>query len=232
VLPALVQSTTGSGSGTSLVVAFTGNNAGGNHLVAILAALTNDPTGATDTGGNSYSAGPTAVNTSSAMKCEMYYAENCAAGANTVTGAFTGSDSVGMTLMEFSNVLQSGSLNQQTSTGGTATGTAMTAGTITTTQAGELIVYAGTIRGGTTIAPGAGFTEVSDFSYARQFEVSYQVASPAGSYTGTATAGTGDDYCAIVASFFPIPPPPLRVGTPAVASRSRSVFPPGSGIGA
>lgn len=197
---AYVQSNvaTQSSSGTTLSASFNAAQSAGNFNVLIIAwsSSTTQAPSISDTNGNTYTlvVGPTRSGTSAQS---IYYAKNIASGANAVTATFTASVTYrDMRIAEYSGIdITSPS---DGSSGATGTGTAITSGSFTTTNANDLLV-AGDYLGGATIAPGSGYTQRQLSSLSSIYED--QIVGSAGSYAGTATQSATGWYIMQAAAF-------------------------------
>ena len=88
----------------------------------------------TDDKGNAWVNGPTVTNASFGRTMSLYYAPNVAAGTKKIEVHFSNGSYPHAVISEFYNVATSNPLD-----GSAASSTSRTAGTITTTQAGDLI---------------------------------------------------------------------------------------------
>jgi len=166
----------------------------------------------TDTSGNTYvrAVGPTAV--SGTLSQSIYYAKNilaAAAGANTVTVTFSAAASYpDIRILEYSGA----DLATPVDVTSAATGTSGTfnSGSVTTTNATDLLFGANMTTGSTT-APGSGFTQrvltVPDSDIAED-----RMVTSVGSYSATAT-GSGQWIMQLVAFRTPIGPPDTQPPT-------------------
>lgn len=155
-----VQSRAVSGSGNSISLAYTSNNAAGNLLALRLTAVPSSVSisNCSDTRGNTWVPVPAATGGSGGHQA-IRYAKNSLAGANTVTCTLTGSATAAtLDIFEKSGVdrtspLDQAKLTQQTDPG---TGTdAISSGSVTTTADGELILGA-TLQVGSTVYSASG----------------------------------------------------------------------------
>ena len=176
-------------SGASASVAMA-NNAGDTIVVAV-----REGTGAgsgitqsmvTDTAGNTY----TLVNTASQATSRgsgLFVATNVVASANnTITFNWGTSTTLGIVAEEFANV---GSVEASTTSTTVATGstnvTTIPSGSITTTNVGDVLIYAAEAGAGqTTWTAGSGYTIPANGSNARQ-GVEYLVAGAPGTYSAS-----------------------------------------------
>jgi chitodextrinase len=137
----------------------------------------------TDTRGNTYAvaASPTVMTGERAQV--MYYAKNIAAGSNTVTVTFTGSVPwPDLRVAEYSGLDTTAPLDVSASNSGNDTD--MSSGSITTTNADDLLVGANTIERG-TIAADANFTQRLIDSNLNILED--RIVTATGSYSASAT---------------------------------------------
>ena len=155
-----VQSRSVAGSGSSISLAYSSNNAAGNFLALRLTAVPSSVaiSNCTDTRGNTWSPVPNATGGSGGYQA-IRYAKNAIAGANTVTCTLTGSATASvLDIFEKSGVdrtspLDQSKLTQQVDPG---TGTdAVSSGSVTTTADGELIL-GGTLQVGSTVYSASG----------------------------------------------------------------------------
>ena len=130
-------------SASSLAVAYSGAQAAGN--LNVVAVGWNDTTSTvssvTDSKGNTYTraAGPT---TGTALTQSIYYAQNIAAGSNTVTVTFNkAASSPDVRVLEYSGADTTNPLD--VTAGASGTGLTGNSGTATTTSANELVFGAG-----------------------------------------------------------------------------------------
>jgi hypothetical protein len=171
------------GSGDALILGIQFRNSGSISSVA-------------DDKGNTWVAGPTVTNSNASQRMSLYYALNVIGGTQNITVTFSGLGSTNgypqAVISEFYNVAQ---VSAADGTGGNAN--SRTAGSITTTTAGDLIYHWGVdfsdtnVNGGayngSGITAGSGFTLLSaDLQVGSADQ--YQVQSSAGSINPTFTA--------------------------------------------
>lgn len=106
---------------TTINQAFSSNNTLGNLLVANVASFAYDVTNVTDSQGNTWKQAGTATANSS-----IWYAQNCKAGANTVTLNKSSTGTGFLAIAEYSGYAQSGVVLTQTSNGNSVSGTIAT----------------------------------------------------------------------------------------------------------
>jgi len=177
----------------------------------------------TDSKGNSYKLAASYSNSSVGIAQSIYYASNivaAAAGANTITVKLSGSTGYpDLRILEYSGV---NTLDKTASGEGTAT--TASSGSVTTTQASELL-FGACYNFGTTNGPGSGFTQrilTGDSDNAED-----EVVSATGSYAATASVsgGSGNNWVMQLATFYSnatggTPPAPTNL-TATVASSSQ-----------
>lgn len=192
-----------SASANSSSCAYGSNNAAGNLLVAGLQDSV-DPAGITlsDTRGNTwvkavglYASGP-------GLSGSIWYVENCAAGANTVTVAGGTASFQELDIAEYSGAATSSPLDQTAIA--TSSSTAPDSGaTATTSQAAELVVGLIALSGVRTVTWGNSFTgrQSSNNTVNRQADFGDLVVSSTGAYHAAATLSSASDWVAAVATF-------------------------------
>lgn len=176
-------------TGTVNNLAFTNTNATGNLSVVYVLWGNTSAVTITDSAGNAYAAaGPrTSWGTGNGWSSQTFYAKNIAAGANTVTATFSAnisstSSKFGIIYIhEYAGIDKTNPLDVAI----TATGTtsAMSSGTITTTNANDLIFGGGGSKN-TVTAAGSGFTNRMN-TYGNRTED--RTVTTTGSYAATAT---------------------------------------------
>jgi hypothetical protein len=182
---ALVQSTS-KYTGSSTTLAFGASNTAGNLLVVAVedagGGTLGDPTIA-DSQGNAYT--KAANHQQSACGVWIFYAKNCAAGANTVTvtqGA-NGSD-MSFHISEWSGCDASAPL-EDSDVGGNG-GTSNSTPDLTLAGAGVIVAIVGNAQSGTTHVAGSGYSTLTNQNGANSF-TEYQVIATGGTYAVTAT---------------------------------------------
>src|SRR6516162_8303570 len=155
----LVQHTSkDAGTTTSTTLTFPAANTAGNWLaVAIRAGLPNEVFTVTDSRGNTYRNAVQLTETGDNTSLAIFYAENVAGGANTVTVSDSlAAATLRLALFEYSGVGSANSLD----TTSTAQGTSSTAasGSATTTTSGDLVLALVTTANARTFTAGSGFT--------------------------------------------------------------------------
>ncbi len=190
-----VQSRSVAGSGSSISLAYSSNNAAGNFLALRLTAVPSSVaiSNCTDTRGNTWSPVPNATGGSGGYQA-IRYAKNAIAGANTVTCTLTGSATASvLDIFEKSGVdrtspLDQSKLTQQVDPG---TGTdAISSGSVTTTADGELILGS-TLQIGSTV-----YDAAAQFS-STQGPIWYYKDSSGTNLTWAGTYWVGSGYLGI-----------------------------------
>jgi hypothetical protein len=203
-VPVVVQSNENStGSAANLAKAFTSGNIAGNSIIAI-AQWSNTATtmSVADSNTNSYTSlqGP---NTNGAdggggSAQQIWLATNIEAGANTVTITPSANTRMMLIIVEVENLAVLSTFDQSNWNDSVSAVTSLSSGSITTTQAVELLIaYGGTQSGAVTITDGSGWQNIqntSDGTNAQTFFSEYQVVTSENTYTGTATSGTATTY--------------------------------------
>jgi len=183
-------------------------NAGDFNVVVVdWADSTSTVNSVTDSEGNTYVAvvGPTRSTGNDSQ--QMFYAKNissAAANANTVTVAYsTTVDSPEIRMVEYSGVSTTNPLDVDIGTSGT--GLTMNSGSITTTNANDLLVAANAVYSNTTYA-GDGYTERVYSGFEEIIED--ETVSAVGSYSATATQGSSGYWLMQLAAFRAASTPP------------------------
>lgn len=199
----LVQERSTTGSGTSIQLAFLSNNQQGNLLVACIGngddgdVLTN----VTDTQGNTWQQAGFVVQ--GEVHVAIWYAENCKAGANTVTANFTASEFASNLAIAEESLMEKSAAFDVSNTG-TAFDLTVTTASITTTVP-QTVWYAVVCSTGSpaeTFTPDADFTERWDLAGNRPFQVQRREVNSILTDTATWTkTGTNANLAAVVAAF-------------------------------
>lgn len=198
-----LQSASGTGSGTSKAVAFSLNVVAGSLLVAAISA-SNSISSITDTQGNTWQV---AVGYN-AHGIAVWYCENAAAGATTVTVNFSGSTSYnGVSIHEYAGVLTSGALDD---TSEFSSFSPVSAGTdsfstpsITPTYPKSLLFGFTQIEYPLATAPGTSFTQREEPFVNTMTEDRIEATVSAVSAVFSHSGGTSDDTCGILCVFKP-----------------------------
>lgn len=198
------------GSATTLLLGITSTVPVGHTMVIpIVHGSTTQTTTVTDSKGNSY-------NTDSIADLATGQTPHAAIATGKVTTPLVNGDTITVTVASAVNVLtgeayeytgmaSSSWLDQHV--GATGTGTAVDSGPVTTTAASELLLgvvcnaSAGAVA---TETPGAGWTAVSDFTFAsgiKRFSFLEQTVTSTGTFNATETLGSSNDWAAVIATY-------------------------------
>jgi hypothetical protein len=189
----------------SASIAFGSGNTAGNLLVAIIGTA-GDPTGVTDTAGNTWVKATEFYNGGTFIGIDIWYAKNCLSGANTVSfsGGF-GSPFDGIIVAEFSGIDTTSPFDQEQSAEGDFATATPNSGNITTTQADEVLIGGAAGLTGVGLTWTGSFTELEDlFDGQRKPGAGYRIVSSTSTYAATATCDTSPangGWVAAVASF-------------------------------
>jgi hypothetical protein len=178
----------------SVAVAFSSAQTVGNLNVVVVGwnDVTHTVSSVTDTKGNSYSlaVGPTKNGATNTLTQSIYYAPSiaaAAAGANTVTVAFSGTATApDIRILEYSGLATSSPVDVTAAAGGSG---AVSSGSATTTSANDLIFGACTVTN-VVSAVGSGFTQ-RILTTPNGDLAEDQIVSATGSYAATATVSGG-----------------------------------------
>jgi prepilin-type N-terminal cleavage/methylation domain-containing protein len=152
-------------SPTTNSVPFDRPNTAGNLIVAYVVWDNPDAVNSvTDTRNNVYAPVSPSVPLGANASAQVFYAKNVAGGSNTVTATFaTGVNQFGLLyITEYSGIDKTNPFDAA-SPGGTGTGTNMDSGTVTTTNANDVLVGLGASLNGNVNGPSAGYTSRSSF---------------------------------------------------------------------
>ncbi len=143
--------------GMSTPLAFPANNVAGNFIVvAARARFANQTFTVSDTRGNVYRRALT-VNNGTDDTLAIFYAENIAAGANTVTvGVSTGPASIRLAILEYAGIARANALDGIATAAGSSA--APSSGSATTTTPGDLVIGVFSTQSGRTFTAGSGST--------------------------------------------------------------------------
>ena len=192
------------GTTTSSTLAFASNNAAGNWIaVCIRAGSTGQVFTVADSRGNTYRKAVQLNETVDSVSLAIYYAENVAAGANTVTVSDTISGTLRFAILEYSGVATSSSFDVGAAAQGHSA--APSSGNATTTANGDLLLGAIFTGNPNTFTAGTGYTIEERVPAAPNSKLASQdqIQSAAGSVSSSATLGTADDWGAVLAAFKP-----------------------------
>jgi Concanavalin A-like lectin/glucanases superfamily/IPT/TIG domain len=191
------------GSTTSSTLGFGANNTAGNFIVVcVRAGALNEVIAVSDTRTNLYHRAIQFNQTADGFTGAIFYAENIGAGANTVTVSDNISGTLRFSILEYSGVATSASLDVATAAQGHSTAPS-SAPSVNTTANGDLLV--GTMMTGNNdnFTAGAGYKieESAPGQGNAKLIVEDQIQSISGGATATATIGSTDDWAAGLAAF-------------------------------
>jgi hypothetical protein len=188
---------------TSSSLAFSASNQAGNWIgVCVRAGALNETITVTDTRGNAYHKAVQFNQTTDGFTYGIFYAENVAGGANTVTVSDSVSGILRFAILEYAGVATSGSLDVV----GTAQGHSATPSSgagVTTTANGDLLLGAVMTGNGDAFTAGANFKIEGSVPAepGTKLMVEDWVQTSAGAAVASATLGSADDWAAGVAAF-------------------------------
>ncbi|HKT46929.1 MAG TPA: hypothetical protein VJP87_05330, partial [Candidatus Acidoferrales bacterium] len=218
------------GTSNSSSLAFPSNNAAGDFIaVVIRAGKTGQVFTVSDTHGNVYKQAALRNMSVDTDTIAIYYAENIASGANTVTVSDTvAQGTLRFAILEYSGVQLANSLDTAVSAEGTSSNPS--SGNATTAWGGDLLLGEIITANAATYTAGANFTIESLVPAApnTKLAVEDRIQAAAGTASATASLGGADAWGAILAAFKAssgIPPQPISV---AVSPKTASV---GTGVG-
>jgi len=226
----LVQHT-GKDAGTtnSSSLAFTSNNTAGNFIaVVIRAGKSGQALNVSDSHGNTYKQAVLLNMTLDGETDAVYYAENIAGGANTVTVSDNiSAATLRFSIMEYSGVALSNSLDNASAAEGT--GTAPSTANAPTSWGGDLLLGEIVTANAATFTAGAGY-KIEDFVPAEpstKLIGEDQIQTVAGNASANATIGASDSWGAVFAAFKSasgLPPQPITVSVSPVSANVPATF--------
>jgi hypothetical protein len=190
------------GMTTSSTLTFPSNNTASNCIaVSIRAGSPNETFTVTDTNGNTYQKAIQFTENADTDTVGLFYAENIAGGANTVTVSDTALDTLRFAILEYSGVATSGSLDGVAVTQGNSA--SPNSGSVTTTANGDLLLGAIMTAGAETYTAGIGYrTEESvPAEPGTKLITEDRVQATAGAAAASATLGMANPWAAAIAAF-------------------------------
>ncbi len=188
------------GTTSSTTVTFPASTTAGNFIaVAVRASGVDQVFTVTDSTGNQYLKAAQFNVAQDGVSLGIFYSENIRGGSNTVTVASTKSGTQRVSILEYSGVAASGSLDVTAVASGT--GTAPNSGTVTTTTSGALLLGVLMTANPSTVTAGNGFT-VRDV-VSQKLLVEDGVQQQAGPAAANATLGGSDIWGMLMAAFRP-----------------------------
>ncbi len=198
----LIQTATNETNNNTTITATFGTAAVANRLLVAVCSASGNYTMATPTGFTA------AINQSGTVTSMGTFYKVAAGGETSVTCSITGSSTfMGVHIYEYSGVVTSGALGQTGSA--TGTGTAVSSGSITTTNAESLLFAAVTVQSNTSFSAWSNsFTERNDFATTsgnpglrKTYGGADRNVTTTGTYSTTATAGASGDWRGQIVSF-------------------------------
>jgi hypothetical protein len=194
------------GTTNSSTLAFPSNNTAGNWIgVAIRAGASTQVFTVTDSKGNTYHKAlqlAETLDSSQGIALAIYYAENIASGANTVTVSDTVTgQTLQFAILEYSGVATSNSLDVTASAQGNST--APNSGSATTTTNGDLVLGGILTANSRTYTAGSGLTirEAVSAAPSTTLVAEDRVLTTAGSTAASASLSSSDFWGAVLATF-------------------------------
>ena len=203
-VPVLRQHTSrDAGTTTSSSLAFGASNTAGNWIaVVIRAGGMSQVFTVTDTRGNTYRRALQFTETLDGTSLAIFYAENVAAGANTVTVSDTISgNTLRFAILEYAGVATANSLEVTATSQGT--GTAPSTGPVTTTANGDLVIGLLSTANSRAVVAGSGYAIQESVPAApnAKLVVEDRVLSTAGTVTANGMLNASDQWGAGLAVF-------------------------------
>jgi Domain of unknown function (DUF1929)/Glyoxal oxidase N-terminus/PKD domain/Putative Ig domain len=189
---------------SSASLAFPSNNTVGNWIgVGIRVGQPNETITVKDSKGNTYHNATQINQTGDGDTLAIFYAENIAAGANTVTISVSSADTLRFAILEFSGVASSGSIDGAIANQGS--NASPNSGSITTTTNGDLLLGAIMAADEETVTAGTGYQIVESVPAAPDAKliIEYQVQASSGSASSSAKLSSADPWAAGIAAFKP-----------------------------
>ena len=192
------------GTTTSSSLAFTANNTAGNWIaVVIRAGGTGQAFTVTDTRGNTYRKAIQYNETVDGTTLGIFYAENIAGGANTMTVTNTFSATLRFAILEYAGVATANSLDVTATAQGTTN--APTTGTATTTASGDLVIGLLSTANSSTFTAGSGYVIQERVPAAPNTKLAAEdrIQTAAGPVSANGTLNSSDIWGAAMAAFRP-----------------------------
>lgn len=212
----LVQHTSkDAGSTTSSTLAFTSNNTAGNFIaVVIRAGKAGQVFTISDSRGNAYKKAVSFNMTVDADTLGIYYAENIAGGANTVTVSDSILGTLRFAILEYSGVTLANSLDVLAVAEGF--GNAASSGNLVPSLSGELLLGGIVTADSESFTAGVGFKIEDSVPAAGSAKLitEDQVQSTVSAVAATASLGSTDPWASALVAFKSLagaPPPPISV---------------------
>jgi hypothetical protein len=213
----------------SSTLAFATNNTAGNFIaVVVRAGKTGQVITVSDSHSNTYKQAALLNMTLDGETNAIFYAENIASGANTVTVSDNiAAGTLRFSILEYSGVALSNSLDNAAVAEGT--GTAPATANAPTSWGGDLLLSEITTANAATYTAGSGY-KIEDFVPAEpntKLADEDQIQAVAGNASGNATIGASDSWGAVFAAFKSasgIPPLPITVNVSPLSASVPAIF--------
>lgn len=226
--PALIQQPTNVANGATSVSVTISTPAANDLLIAICGARAS----VTITAPSGFS---TAKNQSGTVSQGIFYKVAAGTESSISCGGGTSSTRWGIHVYEYSAMVASSPLDAVNTTSSTGSGTSASSGTVTTTNANDLLIAGVTIGANTSITAWSNsFTAENNFanggstSSRGTYGASDKTVTSTGSYSTTSTAGSGS-WVGQIAAFKMVPP---VLSTDIVDGSGNSVASPSAGMSA
>jgi len=184
-------------------LAFNSNNTAGNWIgVVIRAGKSGQVFAVTDSRGNTYRKAIQFNETIDSTTLGIFYAENIAGGANTITVSDTISGTLRFAILEYSGVAMANSLDGAAAAA-QGTSASPNSGIVTTIASGDLVLAEISTANAANFTAGSGYL-ARDFVPAEpntKLLVEDQIQSVAGNISASASLGASDNWGAAVAAF-------------------------------
>jgi len=217
----LVQKASAQGSGvSSLSVAFSSRNSGGNLIVAFVRmSSTGQTVTVSDSLGNRYIDAVHQGQDADGHQTHIFYAANSLAGPNTVTASFSSTNNhPWLAIFEYSGVITANPLDVTASAQGLSA--IANSGSTAQTHAANELIFAGlglpsSSSVGVNAGSGFGMEQQDTIAGGSRAAAEDQLVGAIGSFSGNFSLGSSTYWSAVVATFAtsPAAPPPLAVTT-------------------
>jgi hypothetical protein len=189
------------GTATSTSVGFSSANTAGNFIAVVArAGNPNQTFTVSDTRGNTYKQA-VKFNNNTDNTVAVFYAENIAAGANTVTVSDSASGTLRLSLLEYRGI--AGSSSFDAAQAATGTGTSPSSGVIQTSAGGDLLIGVLSFANGVSLTPGSSFALESAVPAqpGAKLIVEDSVFAASGSASAAGTMSASDSWGAGIVAF-------------------------------
>lgn len=211
-MSAIVQgplSASTSSNPSSFSKAFSSNVTSGNTVLVMVQAaqgvsVTSSTATCADGLGNTYTldvSGATPASGANEIKWWIFSAPVTTGGACTPNVTFSSSPTRAEIIIYEISGLDNASLVDAVLTTATGTGTAMSAGTLTTSTSGFLLAILQTVDNYVSVTPGSGWTGITGSIVYSRRQLESRITGASGSYTANATAGSSVNWGAIAVAY-------------------------------